>query len=261
MPHGRSYEFNLLNSIGRTQLRIEPIWIRLEGHDYQSSDESHFSRQYVTFDEAISHTYLDGLILTGAPVEEISFQKVRYWKELQQILTFAKANIASTIGLCWGAMALANLIGIEKIVFLKKLFGVFETRNLNRPHLLMRETDDVFWCPQSRHAGYLDETLELAAEQGTINLLAHSADAGYVIFETKDHGFLMHLGHPEYNSHRLVEECLRDQKLCRTDIGPPRNFDVTRPVNCWRGHRSTFFSAWINYLYETTSYIYAAKRL
>jgi homoserine O-succinyltransferase len=261
MPQAESYEFNLLLSLGRTQLKIEPVWIRLNSHTYQSSDERHFSRHYVTFAEAISRTYLDGLILTGAPVEEIPFQQVKYWNELRRILTFARMNIASTIGLCWGAMALAHLIGIEKISFQKKLFGVFETRNLDRAHQLMSETDDLFWCPQSRYAGFTDEVLELAEKQGKINLLAHSSEAGYVIFETKDHCFLMHLGHPEYNSHRLVDEALRDQGLNRSDVEPPRNFDIARPVNCWRGHRATFFSRWTNYLYETTSCIYTANRV
>lgn len=255
MPLAKEYEFNLLLSLGRTELQIEPVWIRLNTHSYHSSDERHLSQHYVTFAEAISRNYLDGLILTGAPVDEIPFQQVKYWNELRQILTFARTRIASTIGLCWGAMALAHLIGIERVSFQKKLFGVFETRNLDRTHPLMSDADDRFWCPQSRYAGFTDESLELAAWEGKINLLAHSADAGYVIFETKDHCYLMHLGHPEYNSRRLVDEFLRDQLLKRTDVGPPINFDPACPVNCWRAHRATFFSRWTNYLYKTTSYI------
>ncbi|HKS30091.1 MAG TPA: homoserine O-succinyltransferase [Pyrinomonadaceae bacterium] len=260
MPQAETYEFNLLLSLGRTQLQVEPVWIRLKSHGYRTSDERNLSRRYLTFGEATSRYYLDGLILTGAPVEEMPFEEVNYWQELREILDFARANIASTLGICWGAMALARLIGIEKVKFERKLFGVFETRNLKGSHPLMSETDDLFWCPQSRFAGFEDERLELEEEKGKINLLAHSEEAGYVIFETTDHRFLMHLGHPEYNSRRLVEESLRDRGLNRTDVGPPKNFDVARPVNCWRGHRATFFSRWINYLYETTSYIYATDR-
>lgn len=256
MPQAENYELNLLLPLGKTQFSIEPVWIRLQQHDYQSSDRRHLAEHYLTFDAAIGRNYLDGLILTGAPVEEIDFREVHYWGELQQILNFAQDNITSTIGLCWGAMALAYVAGIEKINFPKKLFGVFLARNLDRTHRLMSDTDDLFWCPQSRHAGYADQTLERASEEGKINLLAHSEEAGYIVFETKDRRFLMHLGHPEYNSRRLVEESLRDGALRRADVWPPKNFNPARPVNCWRGHRAAFFSRWANSVYKTTSDIY-----
>jgi homoserine O-succinyltransferase len=255
MPCAEQYEFNLLLPLGRTQLHIDTVWIRLNHHKYQSSDQRHLAEQYLTFDDAIRRKPLDGLILTGAAVDEIPFEAVRYWGELRQILEFARKHIVSTIGLCWGAMALAYLIGIDKIGFQRKLFGVFEIRNLGHTHTLMSETDDVFWCPQARYAGHADETLELARDRGEINLLAHSQEAGYVIFETKDRRFLMHLGHPEYNSRRLVEEWQRDQALRRTNADSPNNFDVARPINRWRGHRAAFFTGWTSYLFETTRYI------
>lgn len=261
MPCAETYEFNLLLPLGKSQLCVEPVWIRLTGHDYQSSDPRHLASRYVTFPEAIRRSYLDGLILTGAPVEELPFGEVRYWEELREILEFARHNIASTVGLCWGGMALAHLAGVEKVALGRKLFGVFETRNLDNTHVMMSGNDDLFWCPQSRHAGFTDESLEQAHLGGRINLLAHSPAAGYVIFETSDRRYLCHLGHPEYNSRRLVEESRRDMALGREDVGAPVNVNLDRPVNLWRGHRAAFFSNWVSYLYETTSALYPAPAL
>ena len=254
MPKAETYEFNLIHPLGRSIMQIEPVWIRLENHNYSSSNQTHIDNLYCTFEEAIHHHHLDGLILTGAPVEDIPFEEINYWSEIKRILKYASHNISSTLGICWGGLALAKVLGIPIEVYPKKLFGVFESLNLDRQHRITGEIDDRFWCPQSRFAGIADSVIELEREQGNINLLAYSEDVGYTIFETPDHRFLMHLGHPEYPSRRLVEESLRDQKLARPDVEPPKNFDIEQPVNRWRGHRTEFFSQWIKYLHETTTY-------
>ncbi len=254
MPKAETYEFNLMHPLGRSIMQIEPVWIRLENHNYSSSNQAHIDNLYCTFEEAIHHQHLDGLILTGAPVEDIPFEEINYWNEIKRILKYATHNISSTLGICWGGLALAKVIGIPIEIYPKKLFGVFESVNLDRQHRITGEIDDRFWCPQSRFAGIADNVIELAREKGEINLLAYSEEIGYTIFETPDHRFLMHLGHPEYPSHRLVEESLRDQKLARPDVDPPKNFDIELPVNRWRGHRTEFFSQWIKYLHETTTY-------
>jgi len=253
MPKAETYEFSLLHPLGRSVLQIEPIWIRLKTHEYTSSDREHLEKLYVTFEEA-SESHLDGLIVTGAPVEEIPFEEVTYWDEIKRILKFARKNITSTLGICWGGLAISKFMGIEKIMYDKKIFGVYQMTNLDRSHVITGELDDVFWCAQSRHSGISDDVLELERDRGTIHLLAYSKEAGYTIFESSDQRFIVHLGHPEYEPRRLVEEYLRDQRLGRKDVEPPTNFDINNPVNVWRGHRSEFFSQWIKYIHETTSY-------
>ncbi len=254
MPNVQTYEFNLLYPLGKSILQIIPVWIKLSTHEYSSSSHEHMNDLYVTFREAIYDRPLDGLIITGAPVEELDFKDVQYWDEVVSIIEFARKNIISTLGICWGGMALAKTIGIEKTPFNTKLFGVFEINNLVPGHPITGDLDDVFRCPLSRHSGYSNEVLIEERDKNNINLLAHSDVAGYVIFETIDHRFVMHLGHPEYNSGRLIEETMRDRTKKREDVNDPVNFDLENPINCWRSHRNEFFSQWIKYIYSETSY-------
>ncbi|MDR2578782.1 MAG: homoserine O-succinyltransferase [Chitinispirillales bacterium] len=254
MPKAETYEYSLLQPLGKSVLQIEPIWIRLKTHSYASSDSSHMEKLYVPFEEAVSRARLDGLIVTGAPVEEIPFEEVLYWEEIKRILKYARQNITSTLGICWGGLALAKFLGVDKTVYDKKVFGVFPTVNLARGHRITGEMDDWFWCAQSRHSGIDDAVLERERDSGNVQLLAHAKDVGYVIFESADKRFLIHLGHPEYDPGRLIEEYNRDVAKGRTDVEPPKNVDLDNPVNLWRAHRTEFFTQWIKYLHEATSY-------
>ncbi len=253
MPKAETYEFSLLQPLGRSILQIEPLWLRLASHRYRSSDRAHIGRSYVTFEEAIERAPLDGLILTGAPVETLPFEEVSYWPELREILLFARQHVVSTLGICWGGMALGELLGLPKHTTERKIFGVFATRNLERNHRIVGDTDDVFWVPQSRHATIDDEVLERAAAADQVRLLAHAPETGYTIFESADHRYLAHLGHPEYEPERLVFEYARDVEQGRNDVAAPANVDLLHPVNTWRSHRNELFTQWIKYLYDTTS--------
>lgn len=254
MPEAESYEFNLLFPLGRSVLQITPIWIRLKSHSYKSSNQDHLDRHYVTFDEAVKDRHLDGLLISGAPVEKIPFEDVTYWDELTEIMDYARNNIASTLGICWGGLALAKHVGISKVNYKKKLFGVFETTNLDVNHPITGEMDDLYWCPNSRHAGINESDLKSKIEDGSVNLLANSDDAGPIIFETSDHKFLMHLGHFEYDANRLVDEYKRDIKLNRDDVEAPKNVNLEKPLNLWRAQNTEFFTQWIKYVYETTPF-------
>ena len=254
MPRAEEYEYSILNPLGRSIIQIEPVWIRLEKHEYKSSNKEHIANDYVTFETAIRDRGLDGLVLTGAPVEELAFEEVYYWEELKRILTYARRNIASTLGICWGGLALAYLCGVQKCMLEKKLFGVFATKNLERDHRITGDTDDVFWCPQSRHSGVADDEMQAAVAAGKLRALAHSDEVGYTIFESPDMRYLGHLGHPEYEPQRLVFEYERDVQAGRTDVLPPANVDVKNPVNVWRSHRNEFFSQWIKFIYDTAKY-------
>ena len=254
MPSAETYEFSLLHPLGRSVLQIEPVWIRLHTHAYSSSDMAHLENYYIHFEEAIDYRKLDGLLLTGAPVEDLPFEDVNYWEELTRILKYARNNITSTLGICWGGLALAKFMGIEKVQHRDKMFGVYETINLDRNHRITGDMDDVFRCAQSRHAGIADNVLERERDKGTVRLLAYAKGAGYTIFESADSRFLIHLGHPEYEPERIVFEYNRDREKGRKDVPLPVNFDVDKPVNTWRTHRNEFFSRWVKYVHETTTY-------
>jgi homoserine O-succinyltransferase len=254
MPEAENYEFNLLFPLGRSILQIEPIWIKLHSHEYLSSDTDHLARNYVLFENAVKNKHLDGLIISGAPVEHLPFEQVKYWEELLKIMDFARKNIASTLGICWGGLALAKYLGIPKFDYEEKLFGIFETTNICKSHKITGEMDDIYWCPNSRHAGILDEELENAQKNGIINLLAHSKEAGYVIFESSDERFLMHLGHFEYDADRLAMEYKRDIEKGRGNVKMPKNVDLDAPVNRWRAQNLEFFTQWIRYIYEKTPF-------
>ena len=254
MPKAETYEFSLLHPLGRSIMQIEPVWIKLKTHSYQSSDKSHLNKMYLPFEDVVAKKPLDGLIVTGAPVEEIPFEEVSYWDEVQDILKYAQENIASTLGICWGGLALARFLGMNKVIYPKKIFGVYKAVNLDRNHPVTGEMDDVFWCAQSRHAGIPDDLLEQERDKGCIHLLVHSEDGGYMVFESTDQRFMIHLGHPEYEPQRLIEEYYRDKAKGRSDVEKPVNFDLDNPINTWRSHRMEFFSQWIKYIHETKVY-------
>ena len=247
MPLGEKYEFNILHPLGLSVLQLEPIWIRLESHNYKSWEPKHVDDIYVTYEEAMRDQPLDGLILTGAPVETIDFEDVYYWEEIKTILSDARKNIPSTLGLCWAGFVMAYLEGVKKLNYDHKLFGVFELKNLAPDHPIMGELDDVFFCPQSRHAGMPDEAMEEASESGRLKLLAYGPEAGYSIFSTTDDRFIAHTGHPEYNANRLAEEAKRDHG--NPEVPAPANFDFNNPLNRWRSHRNIFFAQWVSYCY------------
>jgi homoserine O-succinyltransferase len=247
MPLGEKYEFNILHPLGLSVLQLEPIWIRLESHNYKSWEPKHVDDIYVTYEEAMRDQPLDGLILTGAPVETIEYEDVYYWEEIKTILSDARKNIPSTLGLCWAGFVMAYLEGVKKLNYDHKLFGVFELKNLAPDHPIIGELDDVFFCPQSRHAGMPDEAMEEASESGRLKLLAYGPEAGYSIFSTTDDRFIAHTGHPEYNATRLAEEAKRDHG--NPEVPAPVNFDFNNPINRWRSHRNTFFAQWVSYCY------------
>ncbi len=246
MPKLEAYEPLLLGPLGRVREWVEPVFLRLESHRYQSSDEHHLAQFYQTFDAALARGSLSGLIITGAPVEELPFEEVRYWGELTRILDYARKNVKSTLGLCWGGLALGGLLGIPKTLFPKKLFGVFDNRRLSSTHPLLLRQEATFPCAHSRHSGIKDAHLEEAASDGRVRLLSHSSETGYSLFETPEHRFVMHLGHPEYVAERLVFEWERDRAIQRPDVEPPHNFDSEHPVTSWHSHRESLFQSWVS---------------
>jgi homoserine O-succinyltransferase len=246
MPRAETYEAHLLRPLAQSSLPVEPVWMRLESHVYSSSDITHVRERYVVFDEVLRGPRLDGLILTGAPVEELPFEEVRYFRELRRILEHARGSGVHTLGLCWGGLALGHLLGLPKVPFPKKLFGVFEQRRLEPAHDLTRGLGEHFPCAHSRHSGIPDLALRQARDTGDVHLLAHGQDTGYSVFESADGLMLAHLGHPEYPAERLLEEWRRDTALGRVDIEPPRHVDLEHPEASWQPHCDRLFDNWLH---------------
>lgn len=248
MPRLEAYEPLLLEPLSRTSRPVEPVLIRLTTHRYASSDHAHLERCYRSFDAALDDGPLDGLILTGAPVEELAFEEVHYWPELTRLLEVARREVTSTLGLCWGGLALARMLGVPKLRYPRKLFGVYAHRRLVADHPLLAGQPAAFPCAHSRHAGIADAELERAARDGHVRLLAHAPETGYTLFETPDHRFVMHLGHPEYVAERLVFEWQRDRALGRDDVAPPHDVDPDQPATTWHAHREALFDRWVELL-------------
>jgi homoserine O-succinyltransferase/O-acetyltransferase len=245
MPRAETYEPYLLRPLCRALLPVDPVWVRLESHSYASSDTAHIQGKYVVFDQAIRRGPLDGVILTGAPIEDLEFSDVHYWRELCEILAFCRTHAVGVLGLCWGGLALAKQLGLEKQNFERKLFGVFQNAVLDPQHSILGGSDDAFWCTHSRHSGIRAPDLEAARDAGVVRLLSYGLETGYSIFESVDRRFLAHLGHPEYEPARLAHEWERDSALGRSDVDPPRNFDPNRPINVWRSHCNDLFARWL----------------
>ncbi len=248
MPRLEAYEPLVLGPLARVGRVVEPVFIRLESHGYGSSDHAHLDRFYRSYDDAVATRPLDGLIVTGAPVEELPFEQVHYWRELCAIADHARSHTKSTLGLCWGGMALGGMLGIPKNLFSKKLFGVFSNRRLADDHPIVGSQRDSFECAHSRHSGIDDAALERAQDEGRVRLLSHSAATGYSMFETPDHRFVMHQGHPEYVAERISFEWSRDRALGRTDVPPPQGFDVDHPTTTWHDHRESLFTSWVEFV-------------
>ncbi len=251
---GEEYESAILHPMGHSVMQIEPVWIKLKNRQYGKKDLEHLESEYFTFDDAVGAASLDGLLLTGSPVVGVPFEKLDYWQEISRILGYARKYIPATMGICWGALAMAAFLEIPREDYKRKLFGVYETENLIEDHHIMGAMDDTFWCPQSRHSGVADEVLELEREKGTLNLLAYASGVGYVIAETADQRFLMHFGNPEYKASTIVEQYRQEHQRLGEKAVKPANFDLADPINRWRGHRTALFQEWIRQIHESTSY-------
>ena len=247
MPKAHEYEIELISAFAGVTHPLRFIWIRIRNHGYSSTDPDVLAG-YQYFDDVVDQ--LDGLILTGAAVEKLPFEEVRYWPEMVQTLEKARKQIKTTLGICWGGLALAKILDIPKDVFDSKLFGVFPTDNLINDHKLTGCFGEQFPCPVSTNAGISDATWEQAAREGKVRLLAHASDAGYLIAESADGRFLMHVGHPEYSATRLPEEYARDCSRNVPGAAPPQNVDLHRPVQEWARQSDRFFQKWVDFMAE-----------
>jgi homoserine O-succinyltransferase len=263
MPRLETYEPSLVGALARAGGPGEDVqfaWLRLATHGYRSSDPAHLEAHYRSYDAAMKEAPLDGLLLTGAPVETLEFEAVHYWEELAGILRRARSEVPSTLGVCWGAMALAALEGISKVTLPRKVFGAFSHELSAEGRAWLPSLGATYRCAQSRHAGLEDASVERAIRGGRVVPLARGVEAGSTLLATRDRRVLMHLGHPEYEPSRITFEWERDRSAGRPDVTAPAGFDEEgqTPQAPWEADSRAFFRAWLDDLKEARSLAAAA---
>lgn len=256
MPTKIATETQLLRLLSNSPLQVEVTLLHTATHESRNVDPEHLLNHYLTFYDVRGEKF-DGLIITGAPVEQMPFEEVEYWEELKEIMDWAEMNVESTLHICWGAQAgLYHRYGIPKYDLPRKMFGIFEHRSLLRTESLLRGFDDIFFAPHSRHTEIRRADVEKVSD---LNILAESDEAGLYLLGTKDGRHIFATGHSEYDPFTLKSEYDRDVSR-KLPIHIPKNYypndDPTQtPVVRWRGHSNLLFSNWLNYyVYQVTPY-------
>lgn len=258
MPKKIETETQLLRLLGNTPLQVDIELLQTATYTSKNTAAQHLLKFYKTFDDVKDQRF-DGMIITGAPVEQMEFEDVNYWNELCDIMEWTKTNVYSTFHICWGAQAALHYhYGINKHALDSKVFGIFEHDVLNQNHKLMRGFDDSYLCPHSRHTTILEddikshtdlEILSFSKVAG-VNIIASKGDSGRQFFAT---------GHCEYDRETLANEYFRDLNA-GLPITPPVNYfpddDNTKtPPFLWRGHANLLFTNWLNYfVYQQTPF-------
>ena len=256
MPTKIVTETQLLRKLSNTPIQIQVDLLQTASYTPQHIDSDHLESFYITFDQIKDRRY-DGMIITGAPVENLDFTDVEYWDELCEIMEWTKTHVHSTLHICWGAQAgLYYHYGIQKHTLPQKLFGVFEHTVLKPNSPLFRGFDDVFYAPHSRYTEVLEEDLRRIPE---LEMLAISEEAGVFGVKSEDNRRFFIMGHPEYDGDTLAQEFARDREK-GLDIAVPAHYfpqdDPARPpVVRWRSAGQLLYTNWLNYyVYQTTPY-------
>ena len=256
MPVKQDTELQLLRSLSNTPLQVDVTFITVSSHESKNTPTSHLNKFYNTFDQ-IKNEKFDGMIITGAPVEQMEFEEVDYWDELVRIMDWTKENVTSTIHICWGAQAaLYHHYGLKKRLLPKKLFGLFYHEVKHRKVPLVRGFDDVFLAPHSRHTTVDSQDIHNVKE---ITVLAESDEAGVFLAIANEGKQIFVMGHPEYDRYTLHNEYMRDKNK-GLDIELPKNYYeddncTVKPNLMWRSHANNLYTNWLNYyVYQSTPY-------
>ena len=256
MPKKIETETQIARLIGNTPLQVELELLQTATHQSTHTAAEHMLSFYKTFDD-IKDQKFDGMIITGAPVEQMEFEEVEYWQELCEIMEWSKTHVTSTLYICWGAQAgLYYHYGIKKHPLPEKMFGVFEHTLDHKRSILFRGFDDTFLVPHSRHTTVLREDIEAVED---LKILCSSDEAGVFAVATERGRQIFVTGHSEYDADTLKKEYLRDKDK-GLDIAVPKNYfpnddDTKEPLVRWRSCANLFYSNWLNYfVYQTTPY-------
>lgn len=257
MPTKIVTETQLARLLGNSPLQIELELIMTTSRESRNTSREHMLSFYKTFDD-VRDQHFDGMVITGAPVEQMEFEQVDYWDELCAIMEWSKTHVTSTFHICWGAQAgLYYHFGIRKIPLEKKLFGVFEHTVERRSSMLLRGFDDTFFVPHSRHTTISRADVEAVPQ---LKILASSPEAGIYAIATDKGRQIFITGHSEYDAETLKLEYERDKKA-GLPIDVPKNYfpdnDDTKPPRVtWRSHANLIYTNWLNYyVYQRTPYI------
>lgn len=256
MPTKVTTETQLLRLLGNTPLQIEISLVQMENHVSKNVGTDHLEKFYINSSDVFKQKF-DGMIITGAPVEQIPFEDVDYWNDLCKIMDYAKTNVFSTLYICWGAQAgLYHHYGVPKYGLDQKMFGIYKNKRSTGPDPLLRGFDDLFPIPQSRHTTIKKEDI---IKHDDLVILAENKDIGPTIIKTKDNRAIFMTGHLEYDSETLKTEYFRDVDK-GLEINIPVNYfpfdDPSKePCSSWRSTAHLFYSNWLNYyVYQETPF-------
>lgn len=256
MPTKIETETQLLRLLGNSPLQVEVEFLHMATHKSKNTSASHLNTFYKAFDDINGEKY-DGMIITGAPVEQMPFEDVDYWQEMCRVMEWSKTNVYSTLHICWGAQAgLYYHFGIEKYPLKEKLSGIFNHTVLNPYHPLMRGFDDNYFAPHSR---YTEVTLKDIRKHSELIPLAVSDIAGLHIAAAKDGRQFFVTGHAEYDRDTLAKEYFRDMNKGLNPKVPynyfPDDDDTRTPPFTWRSNAHLLVSNWLNYyVYQKTPF-------
>ena len=256
MPTKVTTETQLLRLLGNTPLQIEISLVQMENHVSKNVGTDHLEKFYINSSDVFKQKF-DGMIITGAPVEQLPFEDVDYWNDLCKIMDYAKTNVFSTLYICWGAQAgVYHHYGVPKYGLDQKLFGIYKNKRSTGPDPLLRGFDDLFPIPQSRHTTIKKEDI---IKHDDLVILAENKDIGPTIIKTKDNRAIFMTGHLEYDSETLKTEYFRDVDK-GLEINIPVNYfpfdDPSKePYSSWRSTAHLFYSNWLNYyVYQETPF-------
>ena len=257
MPLKEATEVQMIRALSNTPLQVNLSFVTTASYVGKNTAKSHLDQFYITADEMMTHKY-DGLIITGAPVEQMEFEDVAYWDELCRVMEWSLTGATSTLHICWGAQAgIYYHYGINKLPLEKKMFGIFKHHVHKRREPLVRGFDDVFYVPHSRHTT-IDP--KLVYDNPELTVLADSDEAGICLAMAKEGRQIFIFGHLEYDRMTLDTEYRRDKEK-GLDIDIPKNYypdddPSLKPLLTWRAHCNTMYANWLNYyVYQVTPYV------
>jgi len=263
MPTKIATETHLLRLLTNSPLQVEVEFIQMKNHESKNTPKEHLQYFYKSFEE-VKAKKIDGLILTGAPIEHLEFEDVNYWKELQEILDWSVDNVTSSLFICWGAQAgLYHFYGIPKFPLPSKMFGSYDHHIHNTKSPIVRGFDDGFMAPHSRHTEVRKSDI---AKNPQLEIISTSPEAGIYLVVSKDNKRVFVTGHSEYDPTTLKDEYDRDIKK-GLNIEVPKNYfpndDPNKaPLVTWRSHANLLFLNWLNYyVYQLTPFDWLSEKL
>ena len=256
MPLKITTETDLIRLLSNTPLQLEISFMKLKSHTPKNTPIEHMMMFYRDFEEMRQEKF-DGMIITGAPVEQLEFEDVSYWDEITDIFAWARTHVTSTLYICWAAQAgLYYHYGIPKYPLPMKMFGIFSQKPLDPQLPIFRGFDDEFMMPHSRHTEMRREDI---LANPNLNLIAESDECGVSVVMAREGREFFITGHLEYAPNTLDNEYKRDKDI-RKDVAPPLNYfrnnnPANPPLVTWRSHANLFYTNWVNYyVYQETPY-------